>query len=58
MNDKQHAARRLVEDHTTARRLVEDHTAADNPIDWQTLIESALLLALVGMVLWTLGGGV
>lgn len=28
----------------------------DNPIDWQTLIESALLLALVGMILWIVGG--
>lgn len=55
MNDKQHTARRLVEDHTSARRLVEDHTT-DNPIDWQTLIESALCLALVGMVLWITGG--
>ena len=45
MNDKQHAVRRLVEDHTT-----------DNPIDWQTLIESALCLALVCMVLWIIGG--
>lgn len=32
----------------------EQHT--DNPIDWQTLIESALLLALVCMVLWIIGG--
>lgn len=55
MNDKQHAARRLVEDHTSARRLVEDHTT-DNPIDWQTLIESALLLVLVGMILWIMVG--
>ena len=25
-------------------------------IDWQTLVESALILALVGMVLWIIGG--
>ena len=28
----------------------------DNRPDWQTLIESALMLALVGMVLWIIGG--
>lgn len=28
----------------------------DKPADWQTLIESALILALVGMVLWIIGG--
>ena len=32
----------------------KQHTT-DNPTDWQTLIESALLLALVGMVLWIMG---
>ncbi len=24
-------------------------------IDWQTLVESALILALVGMILWIIG---
>ena len=34
-----------------------DKRHTDNqPIDWQTLLESALLLALVGMVLWIVGG--
>lgn len=33
-----------------------DKWHTDNPIDWQTLVESALLLALVGMVLWIIGG--
>ena len=28
----------------------------NNNIDWQTLLESALLLALVGMVMWIVGG--
>ena len=36
-----------------------DKWHTDNqPIDWQTLIESALILALVGMVMWIMGGGV
>ena len=34
-----------------------DEWHTDNqPIDWQTLVESALILALVGMVLWIIGG--
>ena len=33
----------------------EDKQHTDN-IDWQTLIESALILALVGMVMWIVGG--
>lgn len=30
----------------------------DNQTDWQTLLESALILALVVMVLWIVGGAV
>lgn len=33
-----------------------DKRHTDNQPDWQTLLESALLLALVGMVLWIVGG--
>ena len=32
----------------------ERHT--DNQPDWQTLLESALILALAVMVLWIVGG--
>lgn len=33
-----------------------DKRHTDNRTDWQTLLESALILALVGMVLWIVGG--
>lgn len=33
-----------------------DKRHTDNQIDWQTLLDSALILALVGMVLWIIGG--
>ena len=33
-----------------------DKRHTDNQPDWQTLVESALILALVGMVMWIVGG--